>query len=238
LIIVDDGSTDGTREIVDRYADVDPRIVKLINVSNQGIARSRNLALAIARGDYIACLDSDDVAEPRRLGIQLDFMQAHPDCVLLGSDLAIINEYSVIVGQRIYPGEDKDLRRVLPRLNPFAQPASMFNAETARHVGGYREALPLCEDYDLFLRLAEQGQVASLAQALTRYRISSTQTKARRLRQTLLCTLRVQKLARQRGWRESFGDKLYRLMLYGLFLLPQEFVLLIFKKTIYRTVND
>lgn len=238
LIIVDDGSTDGTSEIVDRYASADPRIVKLVNTGNQGIARSRNLALAAARGKYIACLDSDDVAEPRRLEVQLDFMQARPDCVLLGSDLTIINEYSAIIGQRIYPREDRELRSLLPRLNPFAQPASMFTAEIARRVGGYREDLPLCEDYDLFLRLAEQGQVANLAQALTRYRISSTQSKAKRLRQTLLCTLRVQKFARQRGWRESFSDKLYRLMLCGLFLLPQELVLLIFKKMVYRTLTN
>jgi glycosyltransferase involved in cell wall biosynthesis len=139
LIIVDDGSSDSTAEIIDRYAKSDTRIVKLVNTNNQGIARSRNLALAAARGKYIACLDSDDVAESRRLGIQLDFMQTRPDCVLTGSDLTIINEHSAIIGQRTYPHEDGELRRVLPRLNPFAQPASMFNAETARQIGGYRE---------------------------------------------------------------------------------------------------
>jgi glycosyltransferase involved in cell wall biosynthesis len=89
LIIVDDGSSDGTASIIGRYAKTDQRIVKLTNQDNQGIARSRNKALAAAKGQYIACLDSDDVAEPSRLRMQLEFMAKNPDCVLVGSDLTI-----------------------------------------------------------------------------------------------------------------------------------------------------
>lgn len=234
LIIVDDGSSDGTAAIIDRYAQSDARIVKLVNAPNQGISRSRNRALWAARGEYVACLDSDDVAEPSRLGKQLEFMTKNLDCVLLGSDLTIIDETSAIVGRRVYPHTDHELRKTMPRLNPIAQPSSMFRAELAKNVGGFREDLPLCEDYDLFFRLAEQGKVANFDQPLTRYRISSTQSKTRQLNDTVRYTLLVQQWAFERGWKPSSGDSVYRLLLRLLLLFPQSLVLHLFKRLTYR----
>lgn len=235
LIVVDDGSTDNTATLLKQYAQSDARIVILTNTPNQGISRSRNRALKAARGDYIACLDSDDVAEPSRLTAQLEYMTQHPDCVLLGSDLTIIDEASTIVGRRVYPHNDHELRKALPRVNPFAQPASMFRIDPAREIGGFREDLPLCEDYDLFFRLAEQGKVANLAQPLTRYRVSSTQSKSTRLHDTVRCTLLVQQWAFDRGWRPSVGDIVYRWMLKSLLLLPPTLVLFLFKLSTYRS---
>lgn len=237
LIIVDDGSTDSTATLLKSYARSEARIVILTNAPNQGISRSRNRALGAARGKYVACLDSDDVAEPSRLRIQLEFMRKNPDCVLLGSDLTIIDETSTIVGRRVYPHSDHELRKAMPRLNPFAQPASMFHAELARKVGGFREDLPLCEDYDLFFRLAEQGAVANLAQPLTRYRVSSTQSKTRQLHDTVRNTLLVQQWAFDRGWKRSATDMIYRLLLRVLLLLPPAFVLYLFKGLTYRPLR-
>ena len=238
LIIVDDGSSDGTATILKRYARTDARIVILTNALNQGISRSRNRALGVARGEYVACLDSDDVAVPSRLGQQLEFMNKNPDCVLLGSDLTIIDERSAIVGQRVYPHSDEELRKAMPRLNPFAQPASMFRAELARKIGGFREDLPLCEDYDFFFRLAEHGKVSNLAQPLTRYRVSSTQTKTTRLQETVRYTLLVQQWAFERGWKQSASDMIYRLMLRSLLLFPHRVVLRLFKWLTYRLVRS
>lgn len=238
LIIVDDGSSDSTATIIERYARSDARIVILTNAPNQGISRSRNRALGVARGEYVACLDSDDVAEPSRLEQQLAFMSKNPDYVLLGSDLTIIDETSAIVGQRVYPHGDHELRKALPRLNPFAQPASMFRAKLARKIGCFREDLPLCEDYDLFFRLAEHGKVGNLAQPLTRYRVSSTQSKTTRLHEMVRYTLLVQQWAGERGWKRSPGDAIYRLFLKSLLLLPQTVVLFLFKWLTYRLVRS
>lgn len=237
LIVVDDGSSDSTATILELYARSDARIVILTNVPNQGISHSRNRALTVARGDYVACLDSDDVAEPTRLEQQLAFMSKNPDCVLLGSDLTIIDEASAIVGRRVYPHTDQELRSALPRYNPFAQPASMFRTELARKIGGFRDDLPLCEDYDFFFRLAEHGKVSNLAQPLTRYRVSTTQSKTKRLHDTLRYTLLVQKWAFERGWGRSANDIIYRLMLRSLLSLPQPVVLHLFKWVTYRSVR-
>lgn len=238
LIIVDDGSTDSTATIIERYARLDARIVSLTNSPNQGISRSRNRALWAARGEYLACLDSDDAAEPSRLGKQLEYMRNNPDCVLLGSDLTIIDETSAIVGRRVYPHTDHELRKAMPRFNPFAQPASMFRTELARNVGGFRDDLTLCEDYDFFFRIAEHGKVSNLAEHLTRYRISSTQSKTRRLHDTVRYTLLVQKWAFDRGWERSVNDIIYRLLLRSLLLFPQTVVLLLFKLLTYRPTRS
>jgi glycosyltransferase involved in cell wall biosynthesis len=238
LIVVDDASSDSMATILKRYARLDTRIVVLTNSPNQGISRSRNRALWAARGEYVACLDSDDVAEPSRLGKQLEHMRNNPDCVLLGSDLTIINEASAIVGRRVYPHTDHELRKAMPRFNPFAQPASMFRSELARNVGGFRDDLPLCEDYDFFFRMAEQGKVSNLAQPLTRYRVSSTQSKTRRLHETVRHTLLVQNWAFDRGWKRSVNDTIYRLLLRSLLLFPQTVVLHLFKWLTYRLTRS
>jgi GT2 family glycosyltransferase len=125
----------------------------------------------------------------------------------------------------------------MPRLNPFAQPASMFHAELARKIGGFREDLPLCEDYDLFFRLAEHGKVSNLAHPLTRYRISSAQTKTTRLHEMVRYTLLVQKWAFERGWKKSANDMIYRLMLRSLLLFPQAVILHLFKWLTYGLVR-
>ncbi len=235
IIIIDDGSSDGTGKIIERYAKSDSRVKKLTNNFNQGIAPSRNRGLVSAQGTYIACLDSDDIAEPQRLGEQLRIMEENPEYVLLGSDLTIIDERSGAIGRRIYPYTDADLRRSMTRLNPFAQPASMFSAEVARQIGGYREDLLVCEDYDLFLRLAEKGKIANINNALTRYRISSRQTKSEHLRQTILCTLQVQRSALARGWQDPLLNKIHRMLLSCLLILPNCIVLFAFKKLTYQS---
>ncbi len=235
LLVIDDGSSDGTCNMARCYAQSDDRVRVLVNEVNVGISKSRNLALKAARGEFIACLDSDDVAEPSRLALQVAFLTEHPEVVLVGSDLVIINEQSQIVGFRTYPHNDASLRRALPRRNPFAQPASMFRAAVVQQLGGYREDLAVCEDYDLFFRMAEKGEVANLDQPLTRYRVSTTQSKTTRLRETVRHTLQVQALAFARGWQPRLGDRIYRSLLRGLLWVPQPLVLGAFKLLTYRS---
>src|SRR5262245_21907442 len=91
LLLIDDGSTDGSLEVLRSYT-ADPRVRLLRNESNLGIPRTRNKGVALARGEYVAMLDSDDYAYPTRLGRQVDFLDRHPDYALVGTWTAGMNE--------------------------------------------------------------------------------------------------------------------------------------------------
>jgi len=89
LICVDDGSNDSSLAILLRYESADPR-VRVITRPNTGVARARNDGMAVARGRYIAAMDSDDFALPERLSQQVEYMEAHPDCVAVGAAVRIV----------------------------------------------------------------------------------------------------------------------------------------------------
>ena len=89
LICVDDGSSDGSLDILRRYERADPR-VRVITRPNTGVARARNDGMRVAAGRYIAAMDSDDVALPERLRRQVDYMESHPECVGLGAAVRIV----------------------------------------------------------------------------------------------------------------------------------------------------
>ncbi|GAH00514.1 unnamed protein product, partial [marine sediment metagenome] len=92
LIIIDDCSTDGSKKIIESYASKDCRIYPIFNNKNEGPPVSRNKGLKIASGKYIAILDSDDIALPRRLDIQYNFLEKHPEFFLVGGGAIDINE--------------------------------------------------------------------------------------------------------------------------------------------------
>src|SRR5262249_44460136 len=90
LVIVNDGSTDGSLEILQEYAARDPRI-RLTSRPNVGLVGSRNELLDAARSNLVACMDADDISRSDRLERQVEYLRAHPDCVLVGSRVIIID---------------------------------------------------------------------------------------------------------------------------------------------------
>src|SRR5512135_1833139 len=90
FLILDDGSTDGSLEILRRYANHDPRI-RLTSRPNKGLPPSLNELVDQARGEFIARMDADDVALPERFARQVEYLRAHPDCVLVGSRVQLVD---------------------------------------------------------------------------------------------------------------------------------------------------
>jgi len=178
LVIVDDGSTDATREIIERGRRVDARIVALAQPAS-GIVAALERARRQARAPLLARLDSDDLAYPNRFRLQLERFLADPDLLLLGSAVDKIDEAGRIVGSLHYPGEPDDLQQQLRRRNVFVHSSVMMRHSTVDRVGGYRRFFLAAEDYDLWLRIAEQGKVANLPARLGGYRVHAASTTMR-----------------------------------------------------------
>lgn len=172
FVVIDDGSTDRSPAILRDYAARDRRI-RLVSRPNTGIVAAANEGIGLARGRYVARMDSDDVCVPTRFEAQVRYLDAHPECVLVGSRVTVVDPYGSPVfdsGQKLTHEEiDAEL---LGSGGGWAivQPSAMMRADAVHNVGGYRGRHNVSEDQDLFLRLAEVGRVANLPEPLLLYR--------------------------------------------------------------------
>jgi glycosyltransferase involved in cell wall biosynthesis len=150
LIVVDDGSTDGTRAILAAYAD--PRVRVYSNESNLGQTASLNRGIGLARGEFIARMDADDVSEPERLERQVAFLDRNPDIALAGSQYTQIDELGRTVPGARLPLQDAELRWAMLFYCPFVHAAVMFRrSPVVETVGVYDEALSYSMDFDLWV---------------------------------------------------------------------------------------
>jgi glycosyltransferase involved in cell wall biosynthesis len=195
FLIVDDGSTDGSSEILQGFAAQDPRIC-IIYGMHEGIAAARNRGLALARGTVIVCMDHDDVAMPERIERQLAYLAEHPEVAAVGSALRLINkDGDPIAPPTKYPLLSEEIREgLLSGYCMLGQPTVAMRREAAIAVGGYRRAFDPADDYDLWLRLSERYALANMPDVLVDYRWHGNNTTARRRRKQALCA-HIAKLA-------------------------------------------
>ncbi|MCS6815203.1 MAG: glycosyltransferase [Cyanobacteria bacterium] len=197
LIVVNDGSTDGSLGILQAYAQQDDRI-RVISREHRGIPATRNELLAQAQGEFIAVMDADDVMLPSRLANQVAFLRQHPDVVCVGGYYDMINGQDKFITHIVVPTEDTDIQDSLLSGRTVIQHSCAMMRHTAlREVGGYDHATPLAEDLDLLLRLGERGKLANLAEVILHYRVHPKSTSAQRLRQM---TVAVRDVC-QRAWQ-------------------------------------
>jgi alpha-1,3-rhamnosyltransferase len=158
LIIVDDASTDGTWNVIDRYAREDHRIRVSQHAENKGLAVSLNEGLELAKHDLVARMDDDDVMLPSRLQRQIEFMNANPDVSVTSSWAYLIDESNKIIGRSC---PEVDLERGKAQLRPelfleLIHPATTYQRRDILKVGGYKN-FTLLEDRDLWGRLVTAG---------------------------------------------------------------------------------
>lgn len=166
VVAVDDGSTDGSLELLERYAARDPRVRVAANGANLGIPRTRNRGLELARGEYIALLDSDDYAYPGRLEAQVRFLDAHPDHVQVGSWGSFMDDAGRLHRRvRRQPVAAPDVDAELLFRCCLSNRSIMARTAVLRAYR-YREEFPRCQDYDMHVRLAERYPMANLPQIL------------------------------------------------------------------------
>ncbi|MGD9200031.1 MAG: glycosyltransferase [Chitinispirillia bacterium] len=164
FLIINDCSTDNTSEILASYED--PRISIFVNKQNLGLTRSLNIGLRLARGIYIARQDVDDISLPIRLEKQVDFIERNSRFALLGTGIAVINEYKEIMYEKIFPEDPLLLRWHMLFKTTIAHSSVMFHKEKVRQIGGYDSSLKFAQDYDLWSRLILKYDIATLPEIL------------------------------------------------------------------------
>ncbi|HEY0140826.1 MAG TPA: glycosyltransferase [Thermoanaerobaculia bacterium] len=191
LIVVDDGSTDASLPIARTYAARDARVV-VLPVGHGGLVRALNAGIAAARGRYIARIDADDVADRERLARQVAFLEARPECILVGSSIRIVDEDERELCDVRYPLTHAEIEQALLTVQPaFSHPSVLMRRDALLEVGGYRAERFPSEDLDLWLRLVERGQLANLSEPLLRYRRHHNTISARQSTQQRVMTAKL-----------------------------------------------
>lgn len=170
LIVVDDGATDATADIVAGYTARDPR-VRLVRQANAGVSAARNRAIAEARGTYIAFLDADDAWAPDKLSRQVALLDARPEVGFCYTAQTIVDGAGrTISTYAVKPDYRGRCLPALARSNGIGLSTVMVRTELLRETGGFDESLDLCEDWELWIRLAERAELDYVDAPLTRYR--------------------------------------------------------------------
>ena len=201
FIVLNNGSTDRSLEILRQYTD--PRL-KVIDLENLGLSRSLNKGIQLSQSDLIARLDADDHSFPDRLEKQAAFMNQHPDYVLCGS------RFKELIGDNLHQQKvpflenDETIRKSLCHFNPFAHSAVMFRKQTFSEIGGYNHRFKYSQDYDLWFRMLKLGKACILKNELIVVRLSLQSDSFQNSRRQKLEGLRI----RWKAFHEFGGSPL------------------------------
>jgi glycosyltransferase involved in cell wall biosynthesis len=174
FIIVDDGSTDRSWEIISEYRAIDARIRPIRLRNNQGVAKAANAGLEIAIGKYIARMDSDDLSLPDRMAKQVNYLEAHPEVGILGSRMRYMDENGKLLSVLPVIKGDMNLHWFFMFESPFYNPTIMFRKSLVEQYGlRYDPSVRYGEDYDLWCRFLPVTQGENLTSVLLYYRLHS-----------------------------------------------------------------
>lgn len=201
LVVVDDGSTDETPRILETFAQSDPR-VRVITGPNAGIPQAANVGLAACRGEFVARIDADDIAKPRRLEVQLAYMKEH-GLVACGTWHDLIDERGRLLKLLKTPVDNATIQeRALKGHGSICNPTSMIRRRPFSDLGGYSEDLPVAEDLDSWLRLGEVGELGNVPECLAQYRLHSHSISEQKCQLERDCA----KIACERAWKRRGVD--------------------------------
>jgi len=198
LIVIDDGSTDGTSNIVKTLQELDERIIYLRNEENRGTTYSLNRGLRKASGEYIARIDGDDWYHPRKLELQVKFLERRSEYGIVGTFYILVDESGHAVKVRLPVTHSEIMKRMAYR-NAFAHSSIMVRRSVLDMVGYYDERYEYAQDYDLYFRILEVSKGYNLPSYLL-YRMRRRQgrrTLTKRTLNSILIPLRHRRILRR-----------------------------------------
>jgi glycosyltransferase involved in cell wall biosynthesis len=236
FLIVYDESVDNTFEIINEYAVNDARIKIIKNENSRGIVGAANTGLKYAAGEYVARLDSDDIALPDRLEKQIAFMEKNNEFGLLGGNYKLIDENNNFIKsiKRLNFLPDK-IPSVLFFENYFVQSSVMIRKKVLDDIGFYSEDIPSCEDYELWIRISEKYKTWNLPEVLVLYRIHDDSDTLRKvdIRKNMLYSIYTYQL-RKFGVDYSKEELDLHIMIYNNNFIPQKEIIMEIKNWLIK----
>lgn len=221
-IIVDDGSSDSSRQMITYFQKKDPRIMPFYNAQNLGLTKSLNIGLKKCTGKYIARMDADDVCEFNRFRCQFDFLERNPDLALCGTLGWYIDEHGKKTGEKNLPLTYEEIKKKILHNNQFIHSSLFIKTEVLKKEGGYDEAFKTSQDYELIMRLAAKYRVVNLPDRLISWRVKRDSLSWVSKRQEY-DAIRVRLRAILTYGYPTFSGLLYIILRLLWLLLPQKF---------------
>ena len=193
LLIINDGSSDTTKDIIESYTD---KRIRLVSQENKGIATALNTGLQLAKGELIARFDADDICLPGRLEKQFGFMEANPACIITGSEAEYITENGEHLFHFKCPAyTNEEIKNIIYHTCPFIHTTVMFRKDVVLKAGGYPADAHNFEDHLLWIQLRTYGNYCNIPFPLVKVRINPASatmdekwrgSRYRRLKQRIL----------------------------------------------------
>jgi len=199
FIIVNDGSTNRTEEILEKYQSKDPRIKIIVNEENIGLTKSLNKAIDISRGKYIARQDADDISLPQRLEKQVEFLETHNEIKVLGTFGYKIDKDGDILAEQTLPISLEQIKKTLIKTNPFIHSSVMMEKEIIDRVGKYNEKFRTSQDYELWFRILRIAKGYNLPLFLVKKRYHKDMISLKKDKEELKNTSFFRKQAMKKG---------------------------------------
>jgi len=191
LIAVDDQSTDDSWQILKRLAQNDKRIKIYRNGKNGGVVRTANLALSKIKGQFVARMDADDVSLSERLEKQVEFLQTNSDVVAVGGQCELIDKNSEIIGEKHFPTEAQNIKKMMFYSIPLQQPTLMVNQRLLPNdFVWYEDNFDVAEEVELLFKFFQYGKVCNLPEPVLQYRLHNKNISLQNPKHTFYLTFK------------------------------------------------
>jgi len=237
LICVDDGSTDGSFEVLKKYEKRDKRVRVYKNRKNMGIGYTANKLSKLTKGDFVARMDADDIAFPERIEKQVEFLTDNPKVVVVGGQCEVIDELGKVVGEKIFPIEQQYVYWQMFCSMAYQQPTMMVNKKLLpKNYVWYQNKYHPCDDLDFAFRAFKYGKVVNLADYVLQYRVWGKSSSLRNPKTSYFKTLRIRLKAVREGYKPTwFGVLVNMAQLMSVVVLPSVLVIPVYK--LYKKIG-
>lgn len=232
FIIIDDWSSDNSWEIIEIFSEKDSRIVAIKNKENLKICKTLNKGIKIARWEYIARMDSDDIAMPEWLMKVYSKIENNPWIGICWSNFFTINWEWITTWKKKFPHTDSHCRDSIWFRNPFGHNTVIFRKDVVIEMWWYDEKMVYAEDLDLWLRIGSKYRFYNIQEYLVKYRIFWWNSILKNQKLMIKNALKARKNALKIGYKITLKWRMFYTWTWCMQFLPSKFVLWIFNKLV------